>query len=343
MPTVEQLSDLVTTTLADLGKAKITDNMLPLKSYVAASELFKKSRMSVESGDSIEFSYAYQNSGAARHTQIGETDTVNMVPMVARGSVPWRFSTTNYFFDAREQAMNSGAAKIFDTIKVRRAGAVASWYELGEDTFWSKPADSTDTRTPFGVDYWITGYAGTPGFQGGDPTGFSSGRAGLSSSTYTRFKNWAGQYTTISRSDLVAKLREASWNCDFQSPLNLPEYAGKSDFGYYTTYGVVSTLETLLEGQNENLGNDIAPKDGKVLFRGNPVIAVPKLTRDNESTDPVYGINWGTLKTIVKSGEWMNESKPITPPYRHREVIIYVDFQYNFVCYDPRKNFKLSK
>lgn len=342
MPTVEQLSDLVTLTLAELGEMKITDNMLPLRNYVAASEVMKKSRMTVESGDSIEFSYAYQDSGAAKHTQIGETDTVNMVPLAVRGSLPWRFSTTNYFFDTREQAMNSGKRRIFDVIKLRRAGSIASWYGLAESTFWSKPTDSTDTKTPFGVDYWITGYSGTPGFQGGNPTGFSSGRAGIDSSTYPRFKNWAGTYTSITRADLVAKLRKASYSTGFQSPLNLPEYRTGTDYGYYTTYDVVSTLETIVEGQNENLGNDVAAKDGTVLFRGNKVVAVPYLT-ENTSTNPIYGIDWGTFKTVVKSGEWMNESKPITPPYRHREVIIYVDFQYNFVCYDPRRNFKLNQ
>lgn len=343
MPTVAQIVDLVNTTRAEEGKNKITNHMLSMKEYVAAPELFKKNRMSVESGDSIEFTYAYQNSGAAHHTKIGATESVDVPQLTVRGSVPWRFSTTNYMFDRREKGMNSGEAKIFDLIKLRREASVASWIELAEDTWWSKPADSTDDETPFGLDYWIVGASGAPSFQGGNPTGFSSGRAGISSSTYTRFQNYAGVYTAISRADLVAKMREAAWQCGFKSPINLPEYSGKSNHAYYTTYDVVSQFETLLEGQNENLGNDVAAKDGMVKFRGNNVVAVPKLQRDNSSTDPIYGVDWGTMKVVVKSGGWQYEHPPMTPTYRPNEVINYVDFQYNFVCYDPRRNFKLNK
>lgn len=343
MPTVEQITDLVNLTRAEEGKNKITSNMLSMREYIAAPELFKKNRMTVESGDRIEYTYAYRNSGAAHHTKIGATETVNVVPMTVRGSIPWRFSTTNYMFDRREKGMNSGEARIFDLIKLRREGSVASWIELSEDTFFSKPADSTDDETPFGLDYWIVGATGTPSFQGGNPTGFSAGRADISSSTYTRFQNWAGVYTTISRADLVVKMREAAWQCGFKSPINLSEYSGKSNFAYYTTYDVVAAFETLLEGQNENLGNDVAAKDGMVKFRGNNIVAVPKLQRDNAATDPVYGIDWGTFKVVVKSGGWQYEHPPITPSSRPNEVIIYVDFQYNFCCYDPRRNFKLNK
>lgn len=344
MPSVEQITDLINLTLPQLGKMKVTDNMNALQEYVAATELVDKSRMTVESGDSIEYTYVYQHSSAATMTSIGDTLSANIVPMSVRGSVPWRFGTTNYVFDRREKGMNSGESQIFNLIKLRRAGGMASWFDLLEENFWSKPADSTDTTNIFGIDYWIVGYSGTPGFNGGNPTGFSSGRAGISSSTYTRYQNWAGTYTDISKADLITKMRKASRYCMFKSPnAALPQYSTKPRYGYYTTYDVRAQFETIAEAQNENLGNDMASKDGNVLFKGVPVIDVPKLTRDNDSTDPVYGVDWGTMKTVVKSGEWANEHAPLTPHNRPNEVIVYADWQFNTVCYDPRRNFKLNK
>jgi hypothetical protein len=210
-----------------------------------------------------------------------------------------------------------------------------------ETDFWSKPATSSDTERTFGVQYWIVRSATSNGFNGGNPSGFTSGAAGIDSDTYTRWANWTERYVNITKTDLVAKWRRAATKTHFKSPVPIPSYNTGDRYGYYCNYDVLGTLEELLEAQNDQLGNDIASKDGRTLFRGTPVTYVPKL--DDESTDPVYGINWGVFKPVFLTGEYMREDPPKQAPNQHNVFRVHIDLTLNFVCHNRRRLFICDK
>lgn len=341
--TSDEIADLITTTQRDLGEMKWTDLASTLQEYIALNEIMQKEKVKFESGTGIQFNVMKEDSGAARNTGLYEVDTYNVKDVMATGYVPWRHSNTNYAIERRELKMNSQPRRLVELVKVRRTDALLSWAKLCEDNFWSKPATSADELKPFGVFYWIVGN-NTEGFNGGDPSGFSGGAAGLPTATYTRWKNWTAQYTAVTKPDLIAKMRKATVFTKFKPPVPIAQYnRGPQRRGIYTNYDVLNTMETLLEDQNDNLGNDVASKDSEVLFRKTPVKMAFSLEADLDYTDPVVGIDWSVFYPVFLEGEFMREEKNRVAPNQHSTFVTDVDTTMNYCCKDRRKCFIINK
>ncbi len=336
----KSILDLVALTQEQLGKFKFTEIATTLQNYVAMNEILRKERVGFQSGHGIVTNVMVSDSGAAKHVGAYEEDVVVVGDVMQKADIPWRNTTTNYAIERVEIAMNRKPSQIVELVKVRRTDAMIALTKLMETAFWSKPADSTDILTPYGIPYWIVKNSST-GFNGGNPSGFSSGAGNLSSVTYPQWRNYTAQYTNITTIDLVRKWRRAARFTDFKPAVSTPDYNTGTRYGYYTNYDVLGELEEVLEAQNDNLGNNIASKDGKVQFRRVPVTDVPEL--DSDSTDPVYGINWGVVKPIFLSGEWLNEMGPRIAPLQHKVMHTHIDLTWNVLVRNRRLNFVLSK
>lgn len=335
------IADLVTTTQRDLGKLKWTDIASSLQKYIAMPKLLKEKKVSFSDGGyEIQWNVMVTQNNAAQNVGLFAEDNTNIGDVMKTASIPWRHTVSSYGYDVREPKMNSGAARIVDLIKTRRVEAMYGMAERMETDFWGKPTDSTDTTTPFGLKYWIVMGNTTPGFSGGDPSGFSAGAAGLASATYTRWQNYCGGYTSVTKPDLIAKWRKASTFTDFTPPTEVPQYASDSQYGYYTNYAVIGALETLLESQNDNLGNDVASKDGHAMFRKVAVTWAPKL--EDNSNNPIYGIDWSNFRPVFIKDTYMKESEPIRDPGAHNVYNIFTDCSYNWQCLNRRTNFVLA-
>jgi hypothetical protein len=341
MPTLQadDIADLIKLTQRELGRNKWTDISYDLQEHIALPKLLKKERVGFGSGTGFQFNVNVSTSGAARMTGLHETDEVSISDTIVQGYVPWRHLTTNYAFDEREIKMNRAPARIVELVKVRRANAMIDLAALLETQFWSKPADSSDNENLYGVPYWIVKSA-TEGFNGTDPSGFTAGAAGIASATYANWANWTGDYTAVTQDDLITKLRKASTYTKFMSPTPTPSYNSGDRYGYYTNYATLAPMERLLMAQNENLGNDLASKDGQVVFRRNPVSAVFKL--DADTTNPVYGINWGEFGFVFLEGEYMNEVGPTVAAKQHKTQVVHIDTSMNIVCRNRRRLFVVS-
>jgi hypothetical protein len=159
--------------------------------------------------------------------------------------------------------------------------------------------------------------------------------------TNNRWKNYATQYTTVSKDDLIRKMRRAMRYTNF-TPLvdDVPTYNLGDDYGCYTNYAVVGTLEEILEAQNENLGQDIASQDTKVVFRRTPVEWIVEL--DLDTTNPVYGINWGELHIVGLETEWMHETPVPVNPNQPTIQAVHTDCSYNLICRNRRRQWVVS-
>jgi hypothetical protein len=336
------IADLISVTQKELGKMRFTEIASDLQDHVAMNEILRKERVGFGSGTSIDFNVMMKSSGAAKNLGLFEVDNVNVADVMATGNVPWRHCTTNYAIERREIAMNRTPARIVELVKIRRTDALISLAELMETNFWGIPA-SGNTTDPFGVDYWILRDAsGGSGFTAENNSNFPSGRAGIDStaSGQDNWSNWADKYTTVSKSDLVRKWRKGATFTKFKNPVPVPTYNTGDRYGYYTNYNVVGPLEEALEAQNQNLGNDIASKDGNLMFRGVPVRWVPQL--ENDSADPVYGINWGVFRGVFLTGKFMNETGPGKASNQHTVFQTHVDCTLNYICRDLRRCFVLD-
>lgn len=341
MPTLtaDGIDDLILLTQRNLGSYKWTDIETPLQEYHAMGRLVNKKKVKFESGTGIQFQVMVANSGAAKHVGMFETDNVNVANVMKNANIGWRHTTTNWGYERREVLMNAKPSKIVDLVKTRRVDAMSSLARLMEDTFWSKPSDDTDEKTPFGIAYYVVKNSST-GFNGGAAAGFASGPAGLSPTTYPGWKNYTDQYAAVSASDLIRKMRRAYYFTGFMSPVPQPQYHMGDDLGIYTNYTVLGLMEEALEAQNDSLGNDMASKDGKALFRGVKVMWVPWL--ENDTTNPVYGLNWGSLYPTVLSGDFMTESAPMQSAKQHNMREVHVDLTWNMCCKDRRKQWVIS-
>jgi hypothetical protein len=334
-----QLSDLVTLTLRDLGKPKITDISTDTRNFIAWNELINDKQVKIQSGFGLQWSVMVNHSQSARHVGIAAQDDVDITDTTVQAQADWRHATVNYAIDAREIDMNREPSRIVDLVKVRRHAAMVSWAELFENTFWGPPVAANDNLTPWGVKTWIVKNA-SEGFNGGAPAGYTT--IGLNPTTYPRWKNYTGQYTSVTKDDLVRMWRKAATKCNFKPPVrsSLPSHDTGDGWGYYTNYDVVAALEELLEGQNDNLGNDVASKDGKTLFRRVPVTDVPKLETD--TTNPVYGIKWGSFHVGVLRGWWMKEYNEPHHPGQHTLSVTYMDTTYQPFVTNRRCHFVLA-
>ena len=333
--------DLVALTLKDLGRFKFTDLQYDLQRHVAYKELIPKHKVKFDSGYAIQRQAQMDDNGQAAWVGLMEEDQTNISDTMQSFTIPWRHIKTDMAIEERMVKMNASPAKIVDYVKTQRCAAMIGYAKAIEDAFWDKPSSSSDELLPFGVKYWIVTHAST-GFNGGNPSGFTSGAGDLSSTTYPRWSNYTAQYVDINKTDLLRKMRVASRKTDFRPPVDVPTYAkaGKGN-GYYTNNDVVTELEEVAEQQNDKLGRDVDAMGGKVLFQRNPVVWVPKL--DSDTTDPVYGIDWSCFEAVFLRGEYMLQTGPQKSANRHRVIETFWDSSINFCCTNRRRQFVISK
>ena len=329
-------ADLVLAAQEHMNNNTWTDLAHDLQQYYMMAKLFKRDAVITKSGRGENFKIRTERSSVARNVGLYDTDQSNVTNLATEASVPWRMTTNNYSFDTAEEEMNSGKARLYDHVKMKRVACLSEIAEKVEEDGWGKPADSDNTTDPWGVLYWIVKNAST-GFYGGIPSGFSD-VAGVSPTDYSNWRNYTGRYTLVSSDDLLPLWRQASRYTKFKPPVSTPSIGGDAQYGYYANYAVISDLEDLMESRNDNLGRDLNSK--KVLFRGVEINDVPFLDADTQN--PIYGIDWGVFKAIFLKRMGYQEHKPKVAPNQRNVIVVHFDLRYNFVCYDRRKNFVLN-
>jgi len=338
----DQIDDAVLLTQNKLiKKGAFVDMQTDLQDHVAVREMWKKKKKKFEGGENWEVEYQMDHNHSARAVGLYESDGSSVGDTMVKGEIPVRHVNAHYIYDQREKAFQRGGTAIVNHIKTKYTAMMVSFYEYLEEILWSKPVDSRDKTTPWGLAYWVT-RAATEGLNGGNPVGFTDGRAGISTSDYARFANWTGQYEAISKQDLIRKMRKAHTQTKFRSPVShsTPKLSSMGN-GIYTNYSVLGTIEEILEEQNMNLGNDVASKDGKAMFKSTPFTWVPKLEED--TTDPVFMLDWNWLTIGVMAGWENNLSKPYMVPGKHLVRRVDLDASLNMACIDPRRQTVLYK
>lgn len=328
---IENLGDLLTVTLADRPEPNYTDLGTALVDAPAAKQLLDDAVKTVQSGKTVNWPIRVNNGDGAENIALTDHDNVNIKDGFVEASTNWRESTTKYAFYEEEMLVNRKPRQIVDLIKAREDGAMAEWIELMENNFWGFPSAS-DSRTPLGLPYWCTKNAST-GFNGGIPTGYSS-VAGVSPTTYSRWNNYTAQYTNVTLGDLISKLRVGAEKTKFKPLVKTPSTNTGDRLGYFTNLTVQQKFADVADSRNDNLGPDVAKMDGKAQFRGAVVEYIPKL--DDDTTDPIYQLNWGVLKCVRMSGKWKKRRVLSPYPGQRNVVAVFIDSMYQFVCFNRR-------
>lgn len=358
--TADEIVDLVHATQEKLIKrGALTNLMTDTTKFVGYTELLKRKQVKFQGGIDWRFDVIMDHNHTARHVGLYETDTANHVDALVKGVVSPRFTDASYVFDVHEPELQSGSAeRIVEFVREKYMQAQQSAVELCETDIWGTPEYADDKKTPYGIKFWITRQSNADaqtnalgGFDGKDPSLKTSAsvstpktvaRAGISSATYSRWANWAAQYAAVTKADLVAKMRKAARKIKFVSPIQMvPAPTLSSGTGIYCGDNTLTALEDILEAQNMNLGNDLASKDGKCVFKGAPIIYVPAL--DDDAGEPIYMLDWSTMGFGVTAGWFEKTSSPIIVPNMHNVRQVFLDSGWNMVATNLRNQAVISK
>ncbi|MEO1615056.1 MAG: hypothetical protein AAFV88_04350 [Planctomycetota bacterium] len=346
MLTPDQVHDLVNLTLSLFKRRSWTDIALDYQHYVA-SKLITDKAVIEQGGKDINFKLKTKNTGNARNTGLFAQDSSKVEDNTIECSVPWTKQTGNFSYDVDEEIFQSSREMIISHLKMEEHSALSDIAELNETNLWSAPLNPQDKR-PYGIPFWMQKDPTTEpegGFHGGNPSGFSSGAGGISSNDYPKWRNYTFGYSQVTTNDFVKKVKRALAMTFFEAPVPHPELGyGDADHCMYTTYRVQDALERLAESRNDNLGNDLARFINQGVIGGVPVKWVPYL-ETNDTSDPVYGINWRVFRPFVKRGCNNRRSKPMPAPghTQHTVRTVHYDTWMNYICYNRRLLFVGSK
>lgn len=339
----DNYADMIVATLKHLGRFKWTDLTTSRRNFVALPKILGSNKPVTRTGYGVQWQVQVTTVGTARNVYVGQSDDYQQGDTMKSASAPWRHNNTNYSFFRQFMAMNKDPEAIYDLIKSTRHAAMMDAAELHEQNFWTKPTDSTDDIKPFGVPYWIV-YNATLGLNGGNPSGFTAGAGGLSSTAYSQWRNHSGQWTDMIKTDAIRKLRYLLTKCKYKPPVSAPpDYSDGMERGLYAGYDrVIAPAEELLESQDDNnSSNDLASKDGQVVIRRIPMEWVDYL--DADTSDPIYGIDWSQFKPVFLSGEHMREEGPRPIAGQHTGYAVDIDNSMQYICYNRRTSFVLAK
>jgi len=337
--TYDQIDDAVLLTQQKLIKrGAFVDLQTDLSDHVAVREMWKGRQKKFDGGHPWRFQAQIDHNHSARPVGLYETDGSEITDTMIQGEVDARHINAHYIYDQREPDFQRGGHSIVDLVRTRYVGMQVSLFELMEEILWGKPDDSSDKKTPFGIGFWVLKAAsdGDEGFQATNPSGFADGRADIDTPTNARWANWAVDYTAVSKEDLVRKMRRGHRKTRFRSPVSHSQPdLGSMKNGIYMNDTVIGLLEELCEDQNMNLGNDVASKDGRTLFKSTPLTYVPYL--DDDTTNPIYMLDWRWLAIGVMPGWENNLGKPYMVPNKHTVRRVDLDCTLNMACTNLRR------
>ena len=352
MPVIAtDIADLVAGTLRDLGRMKFEEIASNLQEYEVMQKWLRKDKVQFSDGIGISRNLMTKLSNQAEHVGLLDTDSADIPDLMDTLTIDWRHAQSKWAFVYQELLMNRGQSLIFNVIKPRRTDSMISLAEELEGKAFSVPAVANKTE-PFGLPYWVV-YNATTGFNGGLP-GSHTTVGGVSLTDSPNFKNYTVNYTSVTKADLIAKLRTMQRKVGWKPVVGTPNYSaafgGGARYRCYVNETVLLGLEDIGESQNENLGRDLAPMGGSnqvyevdhtLTFRKYPIVWVPQLDDTSvftAATNPFYLIDHSTFYPVCLKGDFLRESPPEKAPNQHNTFRVFVDLSYNFLCVNRRRN-----
>ncbi len=352
----KDIEDMLTTTYSNIPRGSFVDISQELTEYVVVPYLLttRGGLVVKKGGVGVEETLMTHHGGRSKWIGEYDEDTVNVIDHLKRMKVDFSLLTDGIAHTKGELMDNRGKERINNVILPRRRGMYLRVAETMEDAFFSVP-DASDDLTPWGLKYWIVKNA-TTGFNGGYPAGFT--RIGnINLTEVPNFKNYTDTYVAISKTDLILKLKRAHRRTKFKAPRSDPGFRGdampRKRF-ILTNEDVLEGVETIAEDQNENLGNDMAPKvagagawglrvdaGGDVTFKRNPFVYSELLNDD--TSDPLYGLDMSTFHAMTKKGDNMDLGDFRVAPNQSRVFKAVLYHRHQVICDNRRNNWVINK
>ncbi len=334
----QDIADVVSSTLRELNKGKLSQVAQSLQRYEVVSRWFRRDQRMITGGYGIQQAVMTKlDENAADHVGLFEEDTINVADLLVLMQVDFVHAQTKWAYDVREMMMNRSSAKIVDLVKARETGAFIKLADKLEAAAWADRA-TTNTKDPNGIPHYCV-YNATTGFNGSVPTGHTT-VAAIDPTVHTNWKNYTAQYTDVTKGDLIKLMRTAHRKIQFFSPLTTSgDTAARLADRYriYLNETTISSIEDLGTAQNDNLGADIASMDGRMVFKGHPMIWIPYLDDNAASgSDPVYMIDTKSIFPAILAGNFFRQTGPKEAAKQHNVMEVFKDITYQYVCINRR-------
>ena len=356
----QDITDLLNTTMpAYMDKGSFQDISAEISKFIVMPYLLtrKGGMKEMSNGMGVEQLLMTDFGGRSRWVGEFEEDVHTLIDHLKKMKVYFKLLNDSIIYTKTMVVENKGDARIAN---VFQPAVRALWLRVAhtmEENFFETP-DPAATLTPWGLKYWIVKNA-TAGFNGGYPTGFTR-IAEVNLTEAPTFKNYTDAYVAATKADLVLKMKRATNKAKWVSPHPMPDFKGDTSDNQIILVNedTSEAIETIGEGQNENLGRDIAPyavqngfkgtgirmnDDSFLTYRRKPIITTEMLNDD--TSDPVYGLDMDTFHALTFAGENMvlGDFVNMAAGKQHRVWVANLDHKAQYICVNRRNNFVISK
>lgn len=324
MPAMSTFGDLLTDTLAELGRNKVAQTQT-YTSHPIYNNFFSGSSAVEDVSDGYQFQrrVRMRDPDGFMMGQLLEANPVVMTDTLELASEDWHYPEENSLaFDDREPVFNRGKSQIVDHLRNKMDGGWADWVKNLERQGAGQPASSSDVKNMKGLLFMApTVTSGSTDSAGG----FNGQRhyySGYSSSTTTLFgidsslaknANWRGWVATHNGtfdSTTRDQVRTAMENTTFETIPQIVLDNGRTA----RTMLLVNTSFILQYERDANLGpddtnGDLARFNSRLKFRGVPLVKV-QAWDTLDTINSVIGVNTKHCYGVKATGAWMNEGAP---------------------------------
>ncbi len=347
--------DLLNTTRPNI-KVGFTDISQELRDYIIVPYLLTtKGGLKVQRGGlGIEETLMVNHGGRSRFIGELEEDTALIIDHLRKMKLYFTLLNDSIAYSKVELQRNRGKNRENNVMLPKTRSMWLRVAETMEEVFFETPSADDELR-PWGLKYWIVKNA-TAGFNGGYPAGFTR-IANINLTEVPQFKNYTDQYTAVTKADLITKMRRAHRRTKWRSPKPQAGFDGDAMLNkrvILTNEDTLELFENIGEGQNENLGRDLAPYtagyggwglkrdgNGNILFKGNQIVYAEPL--DADTSDPIYGLDMNTIYAMTEEGDNMNLGEFKVAPTQHRAFAAQLDHAHQVICSNRRNNWVISK
>lgn len=339
------LTDLLRTTQVNLPFDGAFEVTLLHPRYHVINKWFAEDKIQLDSGTSIQRNVVLDPQGNAQHVRVYQKVPVTVRNQQTLITAEWVQVLTRYSISRQEILRNRKKAGYISMLKSKRVASMVDLANLLELRAWASPENASDTLNPQGLPFWLnkvdasvssTGdYIGqTARFNDGTTTTTTIG--GINTANESHWRNWAFTYDAID-ADFVKRLREAFFATDFQAPVIADDLVKGplSNYRIYMGRRVLVEFTDLTTRQNDNLGSDLAPFEGNVSFRKVPIFHTPQINDDTD--DPVYGVNHEFFFPYVLEGDWLREGEPETDVEQPSVFTTTIEGSYQYFCTNKRE------
>ena len=342
-----QMADMLVATLAEYPPAKNFEYLFDtdIHRFELLNRAMRKERQMVVGGKTINRFVNYRETGTAEFVQPAQTYQPSISATLVELNIGWRHGHGHFSVIRDEMQACRSTQQLIDLVAERRQVAEMDVALLIEKQFLAPYSASNDSTHPYSLPYYLvpitSGQVSTApaGEHQGVHASGASDCAGISATTYSRWRNWnahwpnsTGEYTDTCEDRLGRMFR----HLDFEAPwiasgIDSTRFMNKRIYINETT---LMDMERKAKQQNDNVGSDLAKFQGATLFKGLPLIWLKPLDTYNAAYGyyPVIFVNWAHFKIAVREGDFFRTEVFPADKYQPDVTTTHMDVSYNTLC-----------